>query len=353
VRLFEGDRRLQHQLVNAAFALSLAVLIWAGVGARLTRSRSFDIALDQPKIEGLDFQLAAGSARSFKVTIQGSAEVLSSLSDAQKAGIRLRPRITLDRKVVGNKVLEGYRVELDPARDVEIPERFLSRLRAVELSPSLLSFDVSPVVQRSYPAIAPITGQPVQGLYLVGKPRIGSPTVRVNGSLKRILAFESDTANKDAKGRIVVRTRELSLTRAAETFTTFLPFLLPTGLKCVPEGSEVTVRLEAPVNYETRKVTLDVHFLLPPDVKQPWIVEPRPPTKSLSIEIEGRRPSLNEFEQRLRSADPARRPYLLVRLKRGLRPGNQSGQLEIGNFDPDAITLRGDKGFLFTVRKPR
>jgi hypothetical protein len=348
LQLFKRQPKYWPFVINVAFALGAAVLIWAGVGARLTRRQAFIIPLEVISPDGVDWNLQAKSDGKVRVTLEGPSEALAALSkDLQLDSFHLRARINLARDELGDKSRKGYVLDLSPSRDLEIPRRFVSRLRAVSCEPGFVLVDLSPIVEREYSTIATQQGEAPRGETVIDQMELEQSRVRISGSLDRIKAYEDDPDNRDKNDNVVVRTLPVDVRSATQTFTVFRAFALPNGLTSVPAGSPVTVRFKKKEDYEssyqTKSFELEVYFLVVPGLKGVQHYELIPPRTRIKFDIEGKTASIQAFEKALKSSQIKKRPYALIRINKKLNLGvPQTGEVELGNCDPKGLTIRGD-----------
>lgn len=339
-------------LSNTGFSLLAAVLIWAGVGARITTTRTFTMRLRLDAPPGVECELRGGPQLMVEVTLEGPAEVLDSLSaeNLERDDLRLRAKVDITREELDGRMRLGETFELNPSRDVEVPDRLITRLRAVACRPASVRLDLSPIVTREYPVEVPLRGRPRQGDFVIEAPRAEPTRVALTGSLKVLLQYEADRAHRDRQDRVIVKAEAVALSEAYGTIERLSELQLPEGLSAEPARVRVTVPLRQSEDYEVRSFELDLRFLVPPGLPRGYIFEARPPRKTVLLRFAGRKAMLLDFERRLVSPDRSRRPYLYVRVPEGVEPVPQIGEIELGNFDPEGLIIRDDKSFLYNVR---
>lgn len=353
-RLARPEERLRLAL-NMAFAFGAAVLIWAGVGARLSTQIVINVPIELVAPEGLACRLRRRPGAGAAVTFAGPAEALAALRGGLRSErVVLRPEIRLTPEDVGERILEGHVLELDPARDVVLPERFLGRIRVVECRPGALLLDVAPVVERVLPVQVVTAGEPsLRADQTLAALNSQPERVSLRGSLMIFRELEQNPDWQGVSGAIVAPTRPLALAGISRSVRRPIGLALPDGVTAKPDTVTVSLTVRRVIKLETRRFELTVRFLVPAPLKDARVLEPRRPDRRITVELEAERAVLDDFAKRLEASDPRRHPFAFVRVAEDLQPGPQSGELEIGNFDPSSINLRGDRTFLFTVREPR
>lgn len=349
--LFQRRSEFSGRILDAAFALVAAILIWSGVGARLSARRTLDFELELGTATGVVADLEESAL--IRVTLEGPKAVLDALAEDPKVeGMTLRPRIPLTAAQLGDRILEGYILDLDPARDVELPRRLLARVRALSCEPGVIKLALSPVVRRQIPIKVELAGRLASKDLAVQRLELKPPRVTVIGSLRALLRFESGLG----KSPLEIPTQPLRLDDQESSFSLISELALPPGLSSEPDRVEVSVtvapRSQELSGLERRLIELPLVFGLPSEVASPLHFEARPARSSVSLTLEGKRAELDALEAALRGSDPSRRPFALLRIPPDIRPGPQSGELELSHIKPGTISIRGDRSLLYEVKGP-
>jgi hypothetical protein len=319
---------------NVLFALGAAVLIWAGVGARLTTRQDFIIPLEIQPLDGVEWKLQSKSDAKIRITLEGPFETLGALSkDLHLDNIHLRAKLAITKEKLAGKSLKGFVLDLSPNRDVKIPRRFISRLRAVACQPGFVLVDLSPIVEKEYRALPKQEGEAPPGDYVIDKLEIENDRVTIRGSLDAIKSYENNPENQDKDGAAVVYTQAIEVGRAVETFKAFPRFALPKGLISDPEKVKVTVHFKRKEDTENKTKTfeLEVHFLVAPGINKGLYYELKRSQKSLKFKIKGTKGDLQVFEKALNASNPKKHPYVFIRINEEKKSGPQQGDIELGN----------------------
>lgn len=350
------SRRSDHlnTALNLGFALGAAVLIWAGVGARLTQTKSVVMPLEIVAEKGIDFQVLDRAQR-VRVTLAGPSAALNSLSsNLALEQIYLRPKLYVTSKSLEDKIKTNYVLNLDPNKDIKLPSRLLNVIRVVSIEPKFVKLNIAPSVERVYATASDIPAIPRLSNVSLDRVDLTIDRVTVRGSLLAIEAFEARQRKLGAvqNGQVVVKIEPFDVGNANESFTLIRRFQLPKSLIGIPKRTEVTVVLKkAEEQQDSRSFELAVCFLLPSPVKSGFIYELRPPRDTITVQLTGSRSELDKFERQLKMPEPDRQPYAVIRVPAGSSVGPQSGEIAIGNFNPENIRIKGDKTTVYQIRK--
>lgn len=352
-KLFDRGPGYGPLINNALFALAMSVLIWAGVGTRLTATRKWTLPLDLVVPAGLDCRVKGGQENLvIEVTFEGQAGTLSSLSDDLKFDdIFFRPHVEVDPKKLGQEDSKDYRLVFNPSQDLEIPERLVHRLRAVSCKPAFINLELSPIVTRRYKTKVKEPVFARRGLALRTEAKVQS--VAVSGPLRSLRAYE----RLFPRGQVVVETEELQLQGRSQAFEAKLRFDLRNvpELSCRPKRTEVAVSFEK-TGYEneneTKTVELEVFFNVSPGMKQAFIYELRPPRKKLELTLEIRKALVEDFMKALKGPKKSR-PYAFIQVPADVQEGTHTGELILSGLDASLIRIKGDVSFLYSVKSPQ
>ena len=347
---------------NLLFAFSAAVLIWAGVGARLNSQRVVVLSIGLAVTEGVECQLDDPAQR-VEVTLEGPRELMNSLaSERSMEGFRVLVRPDVSALALGRRSLAGLPVRIDPLRDLVVPPRFASRVRARSVEPAVVSLSVSSVYRRgdadalSFSTacdLEALTGKPEDRGDVFSPPTIDVSRVQIFGSVQRIEAFRADPQNRGPDGQVVVRPVVINVDGAVASLERRVRFALPPGLEAEPSTALMTVPLVRRGSLiQRRSFRLAVRFIVPPGLSRRVRPVTRDKVREVDLELRGSGEHLDAFERRLADPDPTRRPFAAVRVRADDMEGQAREPIHIGNFDPRLLVITGRIQYLVFELNP-
>ncbi len=239
-------KRLFRDLPGKIFTLALALLLWFYVRNAEMTTRTFSVPLEFRDL-GEGFTVERVSSPNVSIVVQGSKEVISSLSPSQfRAYVKVRRR-----SVVGENITAKVRIEKK-----YVP----SSLRVVKVSPKRVSFRIAPLVSKVVEVAPTVVGEPAPG-FAKSQVVVEPNKVKIWGPMDRVSKVT------------VVPTEPINIDGSTSNIVQKVPLSPPRGVKVHPEKVEVTVVImpeELTRTFEALPVIVN-----PPPVNLKYDFEPK------------------------------------------------------------------------------